>query len=168
MRLLLLTQSIPLTLLLLHFLTHAFALRLLRIHALGPLLFDLLPAKFLHLLPRIAITPGRLSCQVGHLSFSGLLCRHVWLLTYGAILLTLLSRPSGALICDLEFLISHSIRERLNAQSPRQISSERLRRWSYAGYHRRTHHALHDRLRHIDSRPRFTSSKRHLSQRINR
>jgi hypothetical protein len=52
---------LPQGLLLLHLLVHALALRLLRIHPLGPLLFKLLLTQILHLLPRVAVATSCLS-----------------------------------------------------------------------------------------------------------
>jgi hypothetical protein len=80
LHLLLLTQGVSLTLLLLHLLAHAFALRLLSAHAICALLLNLLPAQILHLLPRVSITASRLSGQIRNLSFSCLLRRKVLLL----------------------------------------------------------------------------------------
>jgi hypothetical protein len=79
--LLLLPQRFSLVLLLLHLLAHALALHLLRISTLDTLLFELLPAQILHLLPRISIAAGNLSRQIRHLSFPCLICGQVRLWT---------------------------------------------------------------------------------------
>ena len=113
--LLLLTQHIPLTLLL-HLLAHAFALGLSRIAGLcGSLLFNLLPSQILHLLPRVTITASCLSGQLGHLSFSRLLCGYVRLRTRLRAIARLCPIVSpllagwSTLICDLKFLVPRSI-----------------------------------------------------------
>lgn len=110
--LLLLAQGLSLALLLLHFLTHALTLRLLRAEALSALLVNLLPAKLLHLLARVSITASRLARQVYHLSFSRLLCRNVLLLNCRrAILLRLRGRL--AFVSELDLLIPRAVGHRL-------------------------------------------------------
>jgi hypothetical protein len=107
--LLFLAQSVSLALLLLHLLTHTFALRVYRdAGAAGSLLLDLLPPQTLHLLPRVTITTGRLPGQIRHLSFSRLLCSYVRLRTRIAGLRTVVSpllAGGPTLICDLKFLV---------------------------------------------------------------
>jgi hypothetical protein len=109
--LLFLAQSVSLALLLLHLLTHTFALRVYRdAGAAGSLLLDLLPPQTLHLLPRVTITTGRLPGQIRHLSFSRLLCSYIRLRTIARIagLRTVVSpllAGGPTLICDLKFLV---------------------------------------------------------------
>ena len=108
-----LPQDLSLTLLLLHLLTYSFTLGLLHVRAFGTLLVDLLPTKILHLLPGVSITARCLSGQISHLSLARLLCGEVWLLTgLCAISNTFLART---LICNLKFLVSYSVGQRLNA-----------------------------------------------------
>ena len=119
--LLLLAQSVSLALLLLHLLTHAFALRLYwGAGAAGSLLLDLLPPQTLHLLSRVAITTGRLPGQIRHLFFARLLCSYIRLRTVAGIagLRTVVSpllAGGPTLICDLKFLVPCSIGRRLDA-----------------------------------------------------
>ena len=108
-----LPQDLSLTLLLLHLLTHPFALGLLHVRAFRTLLLDLLATKILHLLARVSITAGCLSGQISDLSLTCLLCGQVWLLTRLCVIPTAVLTPP--LICNLKLLVSYSVGQRLNA-----------------------------------------------------
>jgi len=113
----LVTRSRPLRL---HLLPDTFGLRLLSADALGALLLNLLPAKFLHLLARVSITARRLSGEVHHLSLSGLLCSHVRLARHRSAL----SRSRLAFVSELNLLVLTPVRHRFNSQGPGQVSFE--------------------------------------------
>ena len=167
LRLLLLTQRLSLILLLLHLLSHTFTLGRRIRHALGSLLFYLLLANFLHLLPRTTIAASCLSRQVSHLPLSCLLGGYVWRLT-SCLRLYRLLRCCRTFISELQLLILSSFWDGLYPQSARQISSERRSGRRCASYHGRIVYSLRNCLGHIDVTFRITRLKRGPPHWINR
>ena len=99
-RLLLLTQSV----LRLHLLTHALALRLLSRRAFSTLLFELLSAQIVELCSRTSITTTCLARQIRHLALSLLFGGDVGRVVYARLL-----RCRRSFISELERLISRPV-----------------------------------------------------------